>query len=122
YVDDFALFSNDFQFLREAREEIEQYLVQLRLKIHPIKSQIFLTRHGANFLGFRMFPDCIRVRNENLRRARRRWRTLQNDYAQGKITIDQIQQSWQSWCAHLEYGDTWRLRQQIFASLVFSRE
>ncbi|MBP0029939.1 RNA-directed DNA polymerase [Roseofilum sp. Guam] len=122
YVDDFALFSNDREFLREAREKIEEYLVQLRLKIHPIKSQMFSTRHGANFLGFRIFPDSIRVRNENLRRARRRWRTLQNDYAEGKIDMDSIQRSWQSWCAHLEYGDTWRLRQQIFASLVFSRE
>jgi hypothetical protein len=26
-----------------------------------------------------------------------------------------------SWIAHLEHGDTWALRERIFASLVFKR-
>jgi retron-type reverse transcriptase len=72
YVDDFALFSDDREFLADARSAIEEYLVQLRLKIQPIKSQLFETKYGANFLGFRILPDCIRVRTENLRRAKRR--------------------------------------------------
>ena len=74
YVDDFALFSNDRDFLVAARQAMEDYLDTLRLKIHPIKSHISRTQHGANFLGFRIFPDRIRVRTENLRRARRRCR------------------------------------------------
>lgn len=49
YVDDFSLFADDKQFLGDARESIEDYLVRLRLKIHPIKSQLFETRYGANF-------------------------------------------------------------------------
>ncbi len=121
YVDDFALFSDDWEFLAEARVAIENYLAQLRLKIHPVKSQLFETRHGANFLGFRILPDRIRVRTENLRRARRRLRRMQRDYAQGKMREQEVSQSIQSWVAHLEHGDTWKLRQQIFATLVFSR-
>ncbi len=31
------------------------------------------------------------------------------------------QESIQSWFAHLEHGDTWQLRQQIFASLAWLR-
>ena len=56
YVDDFALFSDDRAFLADARQQVEAYLSHLRLKIHPIKSQLFATRHGANFVGFRIFP------------------------------------------------------------------
>ena len=37
YVDDFALFSDDHQLLKNCRIAIEEYLVKLRLKIHPIK-------------------------------------------------------------------------------------
>lgn len=122
YVDDFALFSNDKQFLSDARIAIEEYLTTLRVKIHPIKSQLFETKQGANWLGFRVLSDRIRVRTENLRRAKRRLRKLQIDYAQGNIDLNQVSQSITSWIAHLEHGDTWELRKKIFNSLVFSRD
>jgi retron-type reverse transcriptase len=122
YVDDFALFADDRQFLTEARQAIEEYLAKLRLKIHPIKSQLFETKKGANFLGFRILPDRLRVRTENLRRARRRLRQLQWDYAQGKIELADVIHSIQSWEAHLMHGDTWQLRQQIFTTLALTRE
>lgn len=77
YMDDFAIFSDDLGFLKNARLSIEAKLSQLRLKIHPIKSQIFETRHGASFVGYRIFPDYIRIRSSNLRRARRHHRQLQ---------------------------------------------
>lgn len=88
-------------------------MVKLRLKIHPIKSQLFETKEGANFLGFRVFPDTIRVRQENLRRGRRRLRRLQRQCANGEIELAQLSRSVQSWVAHLEHGDTWNLRQTM---------
>lgn len=129
YVDDFALFSDDQGFLQEARQAIEANLAALRLKIHPVKSQLFETRHGANFLGFRVHPIgdtfprqvYIRVRTENLRRTRRRLRRLQTDYAIGQRSLKELLQSLQGWEAHLKHGDTWQLRQQIFTSLKFIR-
>lgn len=121
YVDDFALFSDDHRFLAQARQAIEAHLDTLRLKIHPIKSHITKTQQGANFLGFRVFPDRIRVRTENLRRARRRCRALQVAYATGHTDLAGVIQRLQSWEAHLKHGDTHHLRRQIFDSLVFSR-
>jgi retron-type reverse transcriptase len=115
YVDDFALFSDDRAFLADARVAIEEFLCGLRLKIHPIKSQLFATAIGANFVGFRVLPQRIRVRNDNLRRGRRRMRQLQADYATGRIPLTQLEHSGASWAAHLAHGDTWRLRQKIFA-------
>ena len=121
YVDDFAIFSNDQGFLGEAREAIEVYLAKLRLKIHPIKSQITATQYGATFLGFRVFPDYAKVRSDNLRRAKQRYRTLQARYRGYKVDIPDIIQCLQSWEAHLKHGDTYQLRKQVFDSLVFSR-
>ncbi len=122
YVDDFALFSSDRSFLAEAQQAIIEHLVNLRLKIHPFKSQLFETRHGANFLGFRILPDRIRLRTENLRRGRRRLRKMQKDYAEGKIKIQDVSCSIKSWIAHLKHGDTWQLRKQIFTSIVFTKK
>jgi len=119
YVDDFALFLDNVEILKEARFAIEDYLATHRLKIHPVKSQLFATKQGCNFLGFRVLPTHIRVRRENLRRAKRRLRHLQADYQQGKIPLRAVSQSIRSWVAHLEHGDTWRLRENIFESLIF---
>jgi len=121
YVDDFALFADDRDFLAEARGKIEEYLVKLRLKIHPIKSQLFATKYGPSFLGFRILPDRVRVRNSNLHRGRRRLRRLQQDYAIGTIEWQDVERALTSWMAHLEHGDTWQLRKQIFDSLTFVR-
>jgi retron-type reverse transcriptase len=127
YVDDFALFGKDPDLLAAAKIEIIEYLVNLRLKLHPVKSQLLDTKIGVNFLGFRVFPvgetfpkeTRIRVRNENLRRGRRRVKLLKEQLVAGQTDFATIQQSLQSWSAHLAHGDTWRLQQQIFTSLVF---
>ncbi|MEA5536837.1 RNA-directed DNA polymerase [Crocosphaera sp. XPORK-15E] len=122
YVDDFALFSDDHQFLTDARMKIEEYLTTLRLTIHPVKSQLFETKQGANFLGFRVLPDRIRVRNDNLRRSRRRFRELQYDYRYYQISLEKLIQRVQSWEAHLKHGDTYQLRRKIFDNWKFRRE
>ena len=121
YVDDFSLFSDDESFLAEARIRIEDYLTQLRLKIHPIKSQIFETSQGANFVGFRVLCDRTRVRNDNLRRARHRIKRLQRAYSEKRISLNALTQRLQSWEAHLKHGDTHQLRQHIFTNLSFCK-
>ncbi|MBH8556202.1 RNA-directed DNA polymerase [Nostocaceae cyanobacterium CENA357] len=117
YVDDFALFSDDKAFLQNARVEIENYLAGLRVKIHPVKSQLFETKYGANFVGFRILPDRIRVRNDSLRQGRQRLRQMFCDYHAGEIGYQEISESTQSWVAHLKHGNTWHLRQQIFRAI-----
>ena len=115
------MYGDERDFLAQARREIEQYLATLRLIIHPIKSQLFETRHGVNFVGFRVLPDRVRVRNDNLRRARKRLKQLQADYARGEVSIKDLIQRLQSWSAHLNHGDTYRLQEDIFSQYTFTR-
>ena len=115
------MFGDDFEFLVQARKEIEQDLATLRLIIHPIKSQLFETRHGANFVGFRVLPDRVRVRNDNLRRARKRLKQLQADYGRGELSVQDLIQRLQSWSAHLNHGDTYQLQEDIFSQYTFTR-
>ncbi len=122
YVDDFAAFSDDRQALVDARLAMEDYLATLRLKMHPIKSQLYETRHGGNFVGFRILPDRIRVRSDNLRRARIRMKQLQQDYEGGTITLKPLVQRLRSWEAHLMHGDTHRLRRKLFDAYAFRRK
>jgi retron-type reverse transcriptase len=122
YVDDFALFSDDHGFLAEAKEAIAEFLITQRLRLHPVKSQLFETRNGASFVGFRVLPDRIRVRSDNLRRSRHRLRRLQMAYRIGNIDLTQLTQSIHSWIAHLEHADSWQLRRSIFDVWTFTRD
>ena len=111
YVDDFALFSDDRATLVKARIAIEEYLESLRLRIHPIKSQLSETRIGVSFVGFRVLPDRIRIRNDNLRRSRKRLKELRQDIASGSVDREKGVRSFGSWMAHLDHADTWQLQQ-----------
>jgi retron-type reverse transcriptase len=121
YVDDFALFSDDRSFLADIRPVLADFLATLRLKIHPVKSQLFQTQVGPTFVGFRILQDHIRVRSINLQQAKYRLRRLKKHYAQGQIRFEQLTRSIQSWAAHLKHADTWHLRHDIFANLVFTK-
>lgn len=120
YVDDFALFSDDRAFLIEARCAIEAYLTRQRLRLHPLKSQLFETRQGANFVGFRILPNRIRVCSSNLRRSRQRCRQYQAAFSAGELPLAELVQRLRSWEAHLVHGDTHRLRRCIFDCLIFN--
>jgi retron-type reverse transcriptase len=117
YVDDFALFSDDKAILQQARQAIEAYLTTLRLKIHPIKSQLFATAHGANFVGYRVLPDRIRVRSDNLQRGRQRLQGLQRDLEAGLVSESEFEQRLIAWFAHLSHADSHHLRQKILKSM-----
>jgi hypothetical protein len=67
----------------------------------------------VHFVGFRVLGDRIRVRNDNLRRARVRRQRLCSAQRQGHDVAERIERSQQSWLAHLNHGDTWRLQQKI---------
>lgn len=121
YVDDFALFAHDRETLDEARQHLSTLLTGLRLRLHPRKTSVLPVKEGVNFLGFRFYPERVRVRQENLRRARRRLRGLAVDFAHGAVGVTEVRNAVQSWNAHVGYGDTWRVREQVLDALVFTR-
>jgi retron-type reverse transcriptase len=122
YVDDLALFANSASPLREARAVLEAELAALRLRLHPIKSQILQTRHGACFVGFRVLPARVRVRNHNLLKGKRRLRLLHQAVTSGTIAPATARISLQSWNAHLAHGHTWRLRRRLYAGVAFASD
>ncbi len=116
-MDDFALFHSDRHFLSEARVAIEAYLESIYLTIHPVKSQLFQTKHGSNFVGFRVLGNQLKIRGENLRRGRRRLKHMQKLCRLGKMERERLDLSLQSWFAHLAHVHTWYLRQKIMKTL-----
>jgi len=122
YVDDFLLFGEDKAALARMRERLEEFLAARRLRLHPGKSRVYRTRDGVTFLGWRVFPDRIRLVRSNVVRFRRRMRTMREACLKGEMELSQATQHVQAWVAHAEHGQTRRLRRQLFAQYLFRRK
>jgi hypothetical protein len=75
---------------------------------------------GIPFLGFVVYPDHRRVKGRKVVAYRRRLKKLWQAYQQHDIDQAEVAASLRGWLAHLSYGDTWALAEQILQPLVFS--
>jgi retron-type reverse transcriptase len=119
YVDDFVLLENDKERLAGWREEIERFLLGLRLWLHPGKRVISRTADGIRFLGYRVWPSHRLLPKSNVHRFRRRLRAMQRRFAAGMLGGREIRQRIMAWMGHARQADTWRLRNELFASTIF---
>jgi len=99
------------------REQIRDFLVGLRLRLHPTKNVIFPVKEGIRFLGYRIFPTHRLLPKENVRRVR----GMQADYAMGRVSFAEIYQRLMSWNGHARQANTYRLRCRLFDTIRFQR-
>jgi len=118
YCDDFMLFAADKPTLHQWRLEIETFLGNLRLKIHPHKTSIQPVTNGIPFLGFQVFPNHRRLNRQNGVHFQRRYKTLLSQFESGKISREKLDQSVQGWIAHTEHADTWGLRRSLLRHTI----
>lgn len=122
YVDDMILLSRSKSELHAWKQAIDKKLAEIRLIIHPRKANIFQTRLGVDVLGYRVFPDYKKLRNDNGHRFIRRLKKYSGAYSKGNMNWADFNPSVQSWIGHAKQADTFNLRQSIFDSTVFRRE
>ncbi len=120
YCDDFLLFAGDKATLHVWRGEIIAFLQTLRLTLHENQAQVFPTRCGVDFLGWRIFPHYLRLRRENVRYAVRRLRRQQEAVARGELTPADLTTSVRAWLAHAAHGNTYRVRREVLRRFTFT--
>lgn len=115
YMDDFLLFSDDKAQLWSWKNAIREHLAGLRLTLHEKSSTVYPVADGIPFLGFRVYPDHLRLKRRNgvafQRRLRRRWR----QWRRGECSLADVSESVRGWVAHAQHGDTWNLRRALLA-------
>ena len=121
YVDDFLVFSDDKSHLADVRDQIREFLIRLRLRLHAKKNVIFPVNDGIRFLGYRVFPTHRLLPKENVRRFRRRVRVMQEEYAAGRASFAEVYQRLISWSGHAKQANTYRLRCHLFDTISFQR-
>ena len=86
YCDDFVILDNDRRRLGDVRLAVEQFLLGLRLWLHPKKRTISRVEDGLRFLGYRVWPDHRFLDRRGLARFGRRLRTYQRLYRAGLLS------------------------------------
>ena len=126
YMDDCVLIHQDKAYLRQCLSEMERYLNnELHLEFNQ-KTQITRIKNGADYLGFHFYltdtGKVIRkVRQQTKYKYKRRLKSMQERYAAGEMTLEEIDGVLASCQAHLSHGHTYRLRQRALSGFVLRR-
>jgi hypothetical protein len=107
FMDDFVLLDDSKTVLQARKHEISDRLEGLRLVIHAQKSVIRRVDEGVPFLGYVVWPGCIRVRGETTRRFRRRHRRQQKLERLEAAPVDP-KRSLAAWRGHVGLAGTFR--------------
>lgn len=121
YVDDFVILEHDENKLIRIRDQIEEFLIGLRLWLHPRKRVISSVRDGIRLLGFRVWPRRIWLPKDALRRVRRRFRSFRTRFQDRSIELSEIHQRLQAWLGHVRMLSSESYRNRILHDIVFCR-
>ncbi len=121
YCDDFVVFANSKKELNHIKVEIQNFLNTERLKLHENKTRVYRTTEGVDFLGYRIYPEYIKVRKSIVKAYRKRLKTLERNYSKGKIGLDKVKASLMSWIGHVKHANSYNLRGEMFSKVRFSR-
>jgi RNA-directed DNA polymerase len=114
YMDDFVLFHQDKKHLKSLKYETQNFLREkLQLELKPSATFLNSRQNGLSFLGTRIFPGLIRLRNENLRRITRRIAVKEKWYAEGKLSETEFLHSMNSYWAMLQFYQSNGLRRDL---------
>lgn len=120
YVDDFVLFGDDKRELGRMMDKIGGLLDGLRLRLHERKSRAYCCAEGLTFLGWRLLPGQTRLARANVIRMRRRLNKLVALYHCGHLRFEDVQCRVRAWVGHAAFGDTWRLRRNMFGQVILN--
>ena len=85
YMDDMVFFSDNKESLIECCRKYELYLADcLKLRIHPVV--LNRTEFGLPFLGYVVYPNCLRLGSNSKHRFIKRMTARRNEVREGKIT------------------------------------
>ena len=115
YMDDFLLFAEEKQDLTCCQRAMEEYLPQeLHLQWKEQATILAPVTEGVPFLGFRLFPGYTKMQKKNWNRFKKKFRKKQEEFQQGKISLEKLKLSIETMTNYIMQAQTARLRGEFF--------
>lgn len=114
YMDDLILIHHSKEHLKYCLEEIRKFIEPLGISLNTKKTQIHKLRQNIKFLGFTFkLTETGKVlmilSKDNIKIRKRKIKKHKGLLDEGKMTEEQIQQSFEGWKAHAEKGDNYHV-------------
>lgn len=116
YMDDMVLWHNDKEVLKRIGKTLQSYLkdsLQLSLKEWCLNK----TQYGLNFVGYRVFPDVIRLNNRSKKRFENKMKLYWNKMESGEWSQKKYQDHVLPLLAFAGHASTEALRQKIIKEI-----
>lgn len=113
YMDDFILWGNEKRELKGYLDDIKQFLsVKLLLDINETKCLNY-TSKGVGFLGYRVFPDKIKLAKRSSRRFVKKYRNYEQLYLSGEWREDELASHMTPLIAFTTHADAKSFRKNV---------
>ena len=113
YMDDFYLMHPDKEYLKYCLEVITEFLKTLDLSLNG-KTQIFPLKNGVSYLGFHTYVTADgkvirKLKNQNKRNAQKKFLRMAKLVAEGKLSKEKFDASYNAWKNHISHGNCYML-------------
>lgn len=120
YVDDFVILHRRKKLLVVYKEMIDEFLkTELKLTLHPDKSQIVPLRDGLTFVGYRIFYYNKRLRKRNIRKFMKSFEERFKLYEEGVLPYKLFIEQLQGWFGYAQWANTHKFRKEILERIDF---
>ncbi len=120
YVDDFVILHKDKKALVDYLDKIEKYLMFLKLKLHPDKSEIHALRNGITFLGYRVFYHYKLLRRRNIRYFKTKLRNKLELYRCGEVDKEHLENFLNGWKGYSNFANTYNFNKKLIDMSLLS--
>lgn len=115
YVDDFLLYHNDKEYIKECIPKIKSYAKNvLKLNVHPNKIYMQEVKHGVKFIGADIMPNRIYCGNRTIGEFYNKLLTKYRHYDENKL--EEFVSSVNSYLGYMKHYSTYNMRKEVFNS------
>lgn len=119
YMDDFILLAKTKSECIELKEKIEKFLMEnLQLELNS-KSRYYPYKMGVNFCGYRIFLTHRILRTSNKKKIKKQIKKFNILYHNKTLNINRAMSTINSWIAHSNHCNSYRLQQKVLKSADF---
>lgn len=121
YVDDFVILDESPEKLNKYHREITEFLIkELKLELHQNKKTINLVQNGINFVGYKIKPNRIFLRQKTLRAMFRNANNFrENIFDVKEEALEYLFCLFNSYLGQLTCVKGYNIRKKLCAKIVF---
>ena len=114
YLDDSIIFVQTKKEAKEILEKIKKFLKEnLELELNK-KTQIFKSKQGVNFCGYKINENRKKIRDKGKRKLKKKIKYLKYEIKNGKMTSKEAKRYLAGHLGYIKYANTKNLLEKLF--------